>query len=507
MTGTAIVSYRQFIEDPTWLGWAFPGPSFAKWKAITIGIMGEPLTPAERAIWHELTGTDREPLSKVDEFLAIVGRRGGKGRAASALALYHATAMNYQNVLAPGERAHVMIMSCIVRQSHRMFSLCLEGLKRTKRLLRKLITRQTRDTIELDNGNSLVIESANARTIRGASCSFIAIDELAHLLASEFGINDVELYNAARPSLANLGGILGSFTTPHAKVGITFSDWNRWGDNHDQQFICIKEPSLSMNPILKESIVRRAFENDAQVAASEWGSIEAGIQFRDDLASFIDIDLVRPLVMDNVQQIPYNTQHTYNAFADPSGGSGRESFTCAISHSEVQGDRYVAVLDYVGEIKGPCKPAAAAREFAEVIKSYGLGTVTSDAYAGDWPTEAWASAGITCIKSEKSKSQIYVECLPAFHDGTVRLLDNKRLVAQLCALERRTAKNTGRPSVDHPQGGRDDVCNAACGSLLLSSVTMSGAQQWAKFGDAWEELKCQLGLGVPSLPPGSPWAH
>jgi hypothetical protein len=41
-----------------------------------------------------------------------------------------------------------------------------------------------------------------------------------------------------------------------------------------------------MNPTLK-AFVARAFDADAQVAASEFGSLEGGIQFRDDLASFL----------------------------------------------------------------------------------------------------------------------------------------------------------------------------------------------------------------------------
>jgi len=53
------------------------------------------------------------------------------------------------------------------------------------------------------------------------------------------------------------------------------------------------------------------------------------------------------------------------------------------------------------------------------------------------------------------------------------LLDDKKLVSQLCALERRTARS-GRGSVDHPPGGaHDDVSNAACGALALAAAQAS----------------------------------
>lgn len=45
------------------------------------------------------------------------------------------------------------------------------------------------------------------------------------------------------------------------------------------------------------------------------------------------------------------------------------------------------------------------------------------------------------------------------------LLDHPRLHSQLLALERRTTRSS-RESTDHPQGGKDDVANAAAGTLV-----------------------------------------
>ncbi|WP_148360629.1 hypothetical protein [Acidisphaera rubrifaciens] len=47
----------------------------------------------------------------------------------------------------------------------------------------------------------------------------------------------------------------------------------------------------------------------------------------------------------------------------------------------------------------------------------------------------------------------------------MRLLDVPRLTAQLCALERRTARG-GRDSIDHAPGAHDDLANAAAGALV-----------------------------------------
>jgi hypothetical protein len=53
------------------------------------------------------------------------------------------------------------------------------------------------------------------------------------------------------------------------------------------------------------------------------------------------------------------------------------------------------------------------------------------------------------------------------------LLDNARLVAQLCQLERRTARS-GKDSIDHVPGGHDDVCNAVAGALVLAGAGAQG---------------------------------
>ena len=41
------------------------------------------------------------------------------------------------------------------------------------------------------------------------------------------------------------------------------------------------------------------------------------------------------------------------------------------------------------------------------------------------------------------------------------------LTAQLCSLERRTARG-GRDSIDHPPRARDDVANAVAGALTVA---------------------------------------
>jgi hypothetical protein len=109
---------------------------------------------------------------------------------------------------------------------------------------------------------------------------------------------------------------------------------------------------------------------------------------------------------------------------------------------------------------------------AEALKSYGLTKTVGDKYAAGWVVDAFAKEGITYEHSERDRSQGYLDALPLFTSGRVRLIDNARLVGQFSALERRSTP-VGRDRVDHGPGGHDDLCNAA--ALALSA---RGSAYW-----------------------------
>ena len=66
--------------------------------------------------------------------------------------------------------------------------------------------------------------------------------------------------------------------------------------------------------------------------------------------------------------------------------------------------------------------------------------------------------------SEKSRSEIYLNLLPAINSRAVDFLDNDRMVSQLTTLARR--RGPGRDTIDHPRGSHDDLANAAAGAIV-----------------------------------------
>ena len=60
------------------------------------------------------------------------------------------------------------------------------------------------------------------------------------------------------------------------------------------------------------------------------------------------------------------------------------------------------------------------------------------------------------------------------------MLDLPRLAAQLCGLERRTARG-GKDAIDHAPGGHDDVANAVAGVVQMvgaASLAYDVSMQW-----------------------------
>jgi hypothetical protein len=151
------------------------------------------------------------------------------------------------------------------------------------------------------------------------------------------------------------------------------------------------------------------------------------------------------------------------------------------------GDR--VVTDAMRERRPPFSPDDVVLEFTALLKSYGVRSVTGDRYAGEWPRERFRVHGIEYVVAERPKSDLYRDLLPALNAHRVELLDHPRLVAQLCGLERRTARG-GRDSIDHAPGGHDDMANCVAGVVGL---TMSGAASAIDWGALLAQ--CRAGGG------------
>jgi hypothetical protein len=465
----SLMPMRAALTDTDVFGQLVAGESWSAWRVLLVAAMGEHLTDEERVIFLELTGRPCEGGIRAEEFWAIVGRRGGKTRAIAILAAYIAALVDFSDVLAPGERASLPIMSASTWQAGKCFQY-LDGIFSTVPSLKQLVVNQTADTISLSTHVDIEVRPASFRTARGGTCVAAICDEISFWRSDTSANPDVEILNAIRPALATTGGMLACISSPYARRGELYNAWKRdYGPNGDPAILVAKAPSRTMNPSLSEKVVARAYERDPASAAAEYGG-----EFRSDIESFISREVVEAAVVPDRHELPRIGGVRYVGFVDPSGGSA-DDMTLGIAHRE--GER--VVLDCIRAVKPPFSPDTVVNEFAALLKSYGVREVVGDRYGGEWPRERFRANGITYKPSEKTKSDLYREALPLLNSGRVELLDNPKLISQLCSLERRTARG-GRDSIDHPPGQHDDIANSACGVL----VGALGGKKLIEFSEA-----------------------
>jgi hypothetical protein len=325
--------------------------------------------------------------------------------------------------------------------------------------LARLVARDGDEEIELTNGIAIEIATASFRSIRGFTVIAALLDEIAFWRNEESANPDQEILDAIRPAMATVpGAMLLAASSPYARRGVLWGAFRRYHGHDDAPVLVWRAPTRTMNPTVPQSIIDEATERDPASAAAEYGA-----EFRSDIEAFISREVVEAATARGRFELgPAKGVLRYFAFVDPSGGSA-DSMTLAIAH---EAERGRAVLDAIREVRPPFSPEAVVVEFAALLRSYEIRSVTGDRYGGEWPAERFREHRIEYVPSEKSKSDIYRELLPLLNSGKVELLDHPRLAMQLTGLERRTGRGTGRDIVDHALGSRDDIANAVAGSVV-----------------------------------------
>ena len=253
-----------------------------------------------------------------------------------------------------------------------------------------------------------------------------------------------------------------------------------------------------MNPSVPQSFVDAHLADDPARGQAEYMA-----QFRSDLESFVVREAVEACVSAGVRERPPQPFVSYSGFADPSGGSA-DSFALCIGHKDH--GRQIVVVDALREIKAPFSPENAVYEFARLLKSYNVSRIEGDHYAGSWPVEQFRKFGILYEPAARPKSELYVDLLPLINSRRIELLDDARLVNQLCALERRIARS-GKDAINHPDRGHDDLINAAALALVNAAANGTGIVFTNEMVERLESAGALDRLGSPgSLAAGGAYA-
>jgi hypothetical protein len=430
------------------------------WEVFLAAVFGLSIAEGpDFELYRKCTGREVAPAEPFREVFCTSGRRSGKSRIAAACAVYQATLRDWTKVLGVGERGKALIVATDRAQA-KVIQGYVAGLLHSNPNLRRLIVAEGKETIELSTGVDIEIATASYRGIRGRTVVFACLEELSFWRSSEVYANPAEeIYRALKPSLATApGSLLLGISSAYARQGLL---WRMVQQHHgkDSDVLAWVSDSITMNPTLSASMIQRELEADPAGARAEWLSV-----FRDDVESFLGQDLLKSaIVPGRVADLPLGRSGQAVGFIDPSGGR-QDSYTACVASMSASGR---VVVHAVREAHPPFSPEKTTADFAAFFKSYGVTSVVSDRFGGEWVTEMWRKVGMIEVKpAEQTASDYYLSFLALLSSGKVELPDNPRLMAQFLQLERRVRPG-GRDQVSHPQGGgfHDDLANvvsAAC---------------------------------------------
>jgi hypothetical protein len=459
------ISLAQAMRDPKLFGGTFSAPSFWTWMAIGKIISGEQLDEREAELFRTCTGRSRLPGGPIKTLIFLSGRRSGKDRFQSALAVWLAAlAADWKSILSAGEDAVVILLGSDFKQARILRRYCA-GLLEVP-MLAALVTRATETRIEFRNGAVLEIATNDSSLVRGRSAIGVICTETS-FWNTEGSNSDEEVIGAATPSMAMIpapGGILMASSSVHRKSGFMYSQWKSLHGNDDAEDICWLSPSSTMNSEIPPKVIEAAIRKDPQRANADYLSI-----WRDDVSDFIPMDVLESATDFGVtQRSPLPAPIEYVAFTDCAGGTGKDGFSLSLAHREADG---IVVIDFLHERLPRFVPEEVVKEMAAILMLYRVGSITGDRFSSGWNATAWQRAGIKYVPSQLTKSELYLAALPMLLSGQVRLVDSLKMRQQFVALERRVHPN-GRESVDDSgaASAHDDLSNACAGAMVLASV-------------------------------------
>jgi len=193
---------------------------------------------------------------------------------------------------------------------------------------------------------------------------------------------------------------------------------------------------------------------------------------------------VAAAIVRGVRQWPREPDVVYRGFVDMSGGSNDDA-TLAIARDMPDGTSRVVLVVNQGP-PPPFDPRYAVAKFVDVLREYGIGTVTGDAYAGETFRRDFESFGISYKLSRRSASELYEALESKLNAGEVSFPDVPQVEQQLLGLIWKGNRIT------HAGGEHDDWINCCSGALLTQSnegclggmlIATPTGQQWVGFGE------------------------
>ena len=111
--------------------------------------------------------------------------------------------------------------------------------------------------------------------------------------------------------------MLVAISSPYRKSGLLYDKWRQHFGKESDHTLVVQATSRQLNPKLDAALVEQALEEDPAAARSEWLG-----EWRTDLASFIDVEMIEACTDRGVTVRPPRFGTRYVAFVDAASGTG-----------------------------------------------------------------------------------------------------------------------------------------------------------------------------------------
>jgi len=454
------------LEHPRLLGSSFrPTESWHSWAVFLRALEGLAIpAPEDLELFRRSTGRTAPPTAPMAEAWIAVGRRSGKSRIASLLAVHAAAFTNWKTRTAPGEAAVIAVLAADKPQARQIFNYA-KGLVESSPLLRGHVVEARNDILTFDTGAVLEVMTSNHKSIRGRSFALVLADEVAFWEASAESANpDREVIRAARPGLATLGGRLIALSSPYGQFGVLWDQRRRYWGRTESSTLFWQASSRDMHPGLPESLVTQALEEDPEGSRAEWLG-----EFRGDLSNLFTPEALDRCTAKRRTELPPSSTARYMGAIDAAGGGGtnssRDGYAACCVH--VQGGR--VVVDWVELVQPPYNPLEVTARLCLRFRAYQVRKVFADQWSLDTITSEARRHGVLIERSEQSTSESFLEFAACLNGGLVELVDHAGLRHQLEALQRST-RSGGRERVEHRRGEHDDLAAAVARACVTAAA-------------------------------------
>jgi hypothetical protein len=466
-------------------------PSSPAWRCVIKALYGTPLTPDELALFRELSGLESPPEGGSDEFLAVVGRRGGKSEAIARLATFEACHGGHAVALAPGQTALIPIITPVREQAQQIVGYA-HGIAALPQVRPFVAGEPTLHGVRFVTGVEIRVMTADAVAVSGPTVVCAVRDELAKFPGDDAATSDREIDNSLRPALAPVIGAprrrLVGITSAYIREGIAFeTDRDAFG-KPDSGVLVVRGPTELFNPNIDRAwLARERRRVGTKVFAreylAEWQHATTDGWFGNVIDRCVDTGRASSGPLSGIR---------YVAAIDAAFRGDR--FALAIAHREHDEDGPpVTVIDAVdtwepdeGEV---LSVPHVVRDVAKRIRAYGAMTF-ADQFSFDPLRELFRRHGVWLREAPwtaTSKPQRFSRIRAAMSDGLVRLPDDEELIKEFHAIRGRLLRSGGEQL--EARAGHDDLAHAA---VMAAYFAMDRSPDWGPDG---QELSLGASLG------------